>query len=39
MWQPRKTKKDFVENAKKIHGDKYSYDNFVYINNKSQSNL
>ena len=36
MWQPRKTKEEFVNNARSIHGNKYSYDNFVYINNKTK---
>ena len=37
MSQPRKTKEEFVNNAIKIHDGKYSYDNFVYINNKTKS--
>lgn len=30
----KKTKEEFVLNAKSIHGDKYNYDEFDYINNK-----
>lgn len=36
MWQPRKNKEEFVKNAIKIHGNKYSYDKFVYVNNKTK---
>lgn len=32
----RKTTKEFIENAKKVHGDKYNYDKVNYINNKSK---
>lgn len=31
------TKNNFVKKANEIYGDKYSYDNFVYINNKTPS--
>ncbi len=33
---PRKTKEQFVEAAVKIHGDKYSYENFVYVTSTSK---
>lgn len=28
---PRKTKEEFVENARKVHGDYYDYDDVVYV--------
>lgn len=30
----KSTKEEFIDKAKKIHGDKYSYDNVEYISNK-----
>ena len=35
MPKKRKTKNEFVEDAIKVHGSKYSYDNFSYVNNKT----
>ena len=35
----KKTKEDFVLNAKSIHNDKYNYDEFEYINNKTKGKV
>ena len=32
----RKTLEEFIDNARKIHGDKYSYDKSVYVDNKTK---
>lgn len=34
-----KTTKEFIENAKKVHGDKYDYSNVNYINSKIKVNI
>ena len=31
--------KQFIEKAKKIHGDKYNYSSVKYINNKTKVNI
>jgi hypothetical protein len=30
----RKTKEEFIADAKKVHGNKYDYSKVIYINNK-----
>lgn len=35
----KKTKEEFVTNAKAIHGDKYNYDEFEYKNNKVKGKI
>jgi len=32
----RSTKDEFVEKARKIHGDTYRYDNLVYVNDRTR---
>ena len=38
MWK-RKTKFDFIEQAQKLHGDRYDYSKVEYVNNRERVNI
>jgi|ERR1035437_9819668 hypothetical protein len=33
------TTEEFIKKARLVHGDRYDYDNFVYVNNSTKSNI